>query len=206
MSEGLAELELELRVLPGVLNVGFGPEEQGGHVAISVVAVDPDPDLELVATRVARGFRGSATVEIHDLSPSRPATASPAPVPASVSGERVALVESDVDETTGEARVVLSWKGNSANGKGTSGTLIGPAVATLQALAGLGVAIDAQPCVGLLGAGRRPTRRSASILRAERGDAEFVGVARASSEPESAARATLAAFNRYVGGRGARFN
>jgi hypothetical protein len=205
VSEGLAELELELRVLPGVLNVGFGPEEQGGHVAISVVAVDPEPDLEVVATRVARGFRGAATVEIHDLSPARPTSASPDSVPATVSDERVALVESRLDEATGEARVVLSWKGNSANGKGASGTLVGPAVATLQALAGLGVAIDARlaSVSSAQGIANPPVR---VVLRAEHGDAEFVGVARANNEPESAARATLAAFNRYVGGHGSSFN
>jgi hypothetical protein len=205
VSEGLAELELELRLLPGVVNVGFGPEEEGGHIAISVVALDPDPDLELVATRVARGFRGPATVEIVDLSPTRPEEPPAARVPALISDERVALVESRFDTTTGEARVVLSWMGNSANGVGTSGVLIGSAEATLRALADLGIPIDASLASVSSGQGvENPPVRV--ILRAERGEAEFVGVARAAHEPESAARATLAAFNRYVGGRGSRFN
>lgn len=205
MSEGLAELELELRLLPGVLNVGFGPEEEGGHIQISVVAVEADPDLELVATRVARGFRGPATVEIVDLSPQPAEEPAPTGVPTLISDERVALVETRYDPATGEARVVLSWMGNSANGVGTSGVLIGPAEATLQALAGLGIAIDARlaSVSSAQGLENPPVR---VILRAEHGEAEFVGVARATNETESAARATLAAFNRYVGGHGSRFN
>ncbi len=205
MTEGLAELELELRLLPGVLNVGFGPEEQGGHIGISVVAVDPEPDLEVVATRVARGFRGPATVEIVDLSAHHAEPAAPPPAPILSSDARVALMETRFDDATGEAHVILAWVGNSANGTGASGRLIGPAVATLQALAGLGIEIDARLASVSSGQGvdNPPVR---VILRAEHGDAEFVGVARANSEPESAARATLAAFNRYVGGRGTRFN
>jgi hypothetical protein len=35
------------------------------------------------------------------------------------------------------------------------------------------------------------------ILRSERED-EFVGIAQGASAPESSARATLAAFNRYI--------
>lgn len=205
MSHDLAELELELRLLPGVLNVGFGPEEQGGHVAVSVVARDAEPDLELVATRIARAIRQSATVEILDLSEPRQGAGVLTPVPATVSDERVALVESRVNEATGEASVVLSWKGNSANGHGASGTLVGSAVATLQALAGLGIAIDARLASVSSGQGidNPPVR---VVLRSELGPAEFIGVARAKSEPESAARATLAAFNRYAGGLGARLN
>jgi hypothetical protein len=206
VSEGLAELELELRLLPGVVNVGFGPEEDGGHIGISVVTVEPDPDLELVATRVARGFRAAATVEIVDLCPERVAAPVPVAVPVLMSEERVALVESRFDVASGESRVVLSWMGNSANGIGTSGVLIGPAEATLSALASLGIGLEARlaSVSSAQSVGENPPVRV--ILRAERGDAEFVGVARAASEPESAARATLAAFNRYVGGRGTRFN
>ncbi len=205
MNEGLAELELELRLLPGVLNVGFGPEEQGGHVAISVVALGPEQDLELVATRVARAFRQSATIEIVDVSPPEQPAPKLSSLPATVSDERVSLVESRIDETTGEATVVLSWMGNSANGRSASGTLVGPAVATLQALAGLGIALDARLASVSSGQGmvNPPVR---VVLRSERGDAEFIGVARSKSEAESAARATLAAFNRYVGGLGTHLN
>jgi hypothetical protein len=204
MSNGLAELELELRLLPGVVNVGFGPVEPAGHVAVSVVAFDPEPDLEVVATRVARTYRSSASVEILDLSPPQPA----APAPASAvlnSDERVALVDSTLDGSTGHAVVVLSWMGSSASGTGTAGALIGPAMATLEALDGLGITMTARLSSVSSGQGV-PNPPVRVILRSEHDDSEFVGVARGATEPESAARATLAAFNRYVGGRKVQLN
>jgi hypothetical protein len=203
MSNGLAELELELRLLPGVLNVGFGPVETTGHVAVSVVALDPEPDLERVATRVTRAFRSSAAIEIIDLSP--PGRAAPPAARALSSDERVALVDSAIDEATGQAVVVLSWMGSSASGAATAGALIGPAMATLRALDGLGIAVAANlSSVGTgQGLANPPVR---VILRSEHDETEFVGIARGGSAPESAARATLAAFNRYVGGRKVQLN
>jgi hypothetical protein len=130
-----------------------------------------------------------------------------APTPAATvlnSDERVALVTSTLDEV-GHARVVLSWMGSSATGAGTAGALIGPAMATLQALDQLGVGIEASLASVSSGQGidNPPVR---VILRSTQSDAEFVGVARGVTEPESAARATLAAFNRYVGGRSVQLN
>jgi hypothetical protein len=202
MSNGLAELELELRLLPGVVNVGFGPVEPTGHVAVSIVTFDPEPDLERVATRVARVYQSSASVEIIDLS-------SPVAIEISDtvvnSDERVALVDSSLDDSTGHAIVVLSWMGNSASGTGTAGALIGPAMATLKALDGLGItmAVSLSSVSSGQGVANPPVR---VILRSEHDDSEFVGVARGSNEAESAARATLAAFNRYVGGRKVQLN
>lgn len=204
MESGLAELELELRMLPGVLNVGFGAPEPTGHVTVSVVAVHPDPGLEVEATRIARGFGGPASVEVTDLTPpEQRAAAAPSPT-VLTSDERVALVTSTIDEV-GHARVVLSWMGSSASGTGTAGALIGPAMATLQALDQLGVGIEASLASVSTGQGidNPPVR---VILRSTQSDAEFVGVARGITEPESAARATLAAFNRYVGGRSVQLN
>ncbi len=200
MHEDRSELELELRLLPGVVDVGFGPVEPTGHVPISVVALDPETDLDQVATRVARSFGGSATVEVLDLSP--PKSAAPGPVGARpgphASDERVALVESGVDRRNGEARVVLSWLGRSATGSAVAGSLIGPAKATLAALEGLGVALDAALASVSSGQGlENPPVRV--ILRSADDDTEFVGIAQGRSEPESASRATLAAFNRYIG-------
>jgi hypothetical protein len=197
MSNGKAELELELRMLPGVLNVGFGQAETADPDHVSVVARDPEPGLERLATRVARGFRSAATIEIVDLSdPLRPA---PMPTAEMTADERVALVESTLD-ATGQALVVLSWQGNSASGTGAAGALIGPAKATLEALGGLGVTIDASlsSVSSHQGVANSPVR---VILRSPNGESEFVGVARGSTDHESAARATLAAFNRYVGAR-----
>jgi hypothetical protein len=203
VESGLAELELQLRMLPGVLNVGFGAPELTGHVTVSVVAVHPDPGLDVEATRIARGFGGTTLVEVVDLTPAE--RSRPARIGTVLnSDERVALVTSTLDEL-GHARVVLSWKGSSATGSGTAGALIGPAMATLQALDQLGVGIEASLASVSSGQGidNPPVR---VILRSTQSDAEFVGVARGVTEPESAARATLAAFNRYVGGRSVQLN
>ncbi len=200
MHEDLAELELELRLLPGVVDVGFGPVEPTGHVPISLVALEPEADLDRAATRVTRTFGGSATVEVLDLSPPEPAAPAPSPPrPGPLVGdERVALVESGVDQRNGEARVVLSWLGRSATGSAVAGSLIGPAKATLAALEGLGVVLDAALASVSSGQGlQNPPIRV--ILRSAHDDTEFVGIAQGCSEPESASRATLAAFNRYIG-------
>jgi hypothetical protein len=194
--EGLAELELELRLLPGVVDVGFSPVEPTGHVAVSLVALDPEDDLQREASRIARVYRGSAAVEIIDLTPPRPAAR---PVLAPVSDERVALVQSSL-EPSGEARVVLAWMGHSSQATAAAGSLIGPAQATLGALDGLGIDVDAT--LGSVSAGRgleNPPVRV--ILRSSHDESEFVGIARGRTEPESAARATLAAVNRYLVGQ-----
>jgi hypothetical protein len=198
MTSGLAEMELELRLLPGVVNVGFGPLDPSGHVAVTVVAFEPEADLEVTATRLARGFQTAATIEVIDLSPPR----QPGAVPEKtnfVSDERVALVVSSVDEA-GQAAVELSWMGARATGAGAGGVLIGPARATLGALRGLGIEVDAVLASVSTGRGvaNSPVR---VILRSEQTGDEFVGIAQGASLPESAARATLAGFNRYAGGR-----
>jgi hypothetical protein len=197
MDSGLAELELELRLLPGVVNVGFGIPEPSGHVAVTIVALEHEPELERTATRMARAFRSAATVEIVDRTP----RAEPPQQATVIVGpdERVALLESTIDRD-GQAEVQLSWKGGSATGIGTGGALIGPAQATLGALEGLGIEVEARLASVSTGRGV-PNSPVRVILRVEPGGPEFVGIAQGASEPESSARATLAAFNRYAGTR-----
>jgi len=202
MNEGLAELELELRMLPGVVAVGLAATEPAAPLSVSVVALDPEPDLERVATRVTRSFRATASVEILDLTPADRAPRPPARVHTD---ERVALVESTVDQASGQARIVLSWMGNSVTATASAGALIGPAVATLQALDGLGMDISAS--LSSVSSGQHMNNPPVRVvLRSDHDETEFVGIARAATEAESAARATLAAFNRYVGGRKVELN
>jgi hypothetical protein len=196
LSEGLSELELELRLLPGVVDVGFSPVEPTGRLAVSLVTLDPEEDLQREASRIARVYRGSATIEIVDLTPPRSA-AREMRRPAQAD-ERVALVESSV-EATGEAKVVLAWMGHASQATASAGSLIGPAQATLGALDGLGIDVDAT--LSSVSAGRgidNPPVRV--ILQSRHEETEFVGIARGRDEPESAARATLAAVNRYLVG------
>jgi hypothetical protein len=193
MTDSLSELELELRLLPGVVNVGFGPPEPAGHVPITVVVLDPDADLRDAATRVARSFRGSASVEVLDLTP-RPVEPSPPSLP-DWPDERVALVECTLDGRD-EARVVLAWQGRSATGVVTAAPPVGPVRATLAALEGLGVAVDAD--VTSISSGQGVADAPVRVVLRTVDGAELVGMARAGTEHESAARATLAAFNRYL--------
>jgi len=199
VTDGLSELELELRLLPGVVDVGFGAPEPTGHVPITVVVMDPEGDLQDAATRVARSFRGSASVEVLDLTP--PATEPLAAGAADWPDERVALVESAPDGRDG-VRVVLSWQGRSATGVEAAPAPVGPVRATLAALQRLGLEVKAE--VASISSGRGvagpPVR---VVLRTDDG-AELVGIARSGSEHESAARATLAAFNRYLRHRAGR--
>jgi len=189
---GLAALELELRLLPSVRNVGFGSLDPSGHVAVTLVAEGADPDLEATATKIARSYHATATVEVLDLSPA-PTRATGA---ALLSVERVALVRSAVD-TGGRASVELAWRGASATGSGSGGALIGPARATLGALKELGIDVDAG--LASVSTGRNLTNSPVRvILRSVAEDHEFVGIALGSTSPESSARATLAAFNRYA--------
>ena len=60
----LEDLELELRLLPGVINVGFGSVDDDRSVEVIVVAVQPESDLSATAERLARAYRTAATVEI----------------------------------------------------------------------------------------------------------------------------------------------
>jgi hypothetical protein len=190
---GLAALELELRLLPSVRNVGFGPLDPSGHIAVTLVAERADPDLEATATKIARSYHATATVEVLDLSPGPAAPAGASPL---LSVDRVALVRSAVDGG-GRASVELAWRGASATGSGSGGALIGPARATLGALKGLGIEVDAG--LASVSTGRNLSNSPVRvILRSDAEDGEFVGIALGSTAPESSARATLAAFNRYV--------
>lgn len=192
-SGGLSALELELRLLPGVVNVGFGTLDPGGHVAVTLVASGGDPTLEATATKVARTYHSAATVDILDVA-SPPNQAPSAPPLLSV--ERVALVRSNVDEG-GRASVELSWRGTSATGSGSGGALIGPARATLGALKELG--IDVAAGLTSVSTGRNLANPPVRVILCSRPDNdEFVGIALGSSAAESSARATLAAFNRYI--------
>jgi hypothetical protein len=192
VTTGLGELEMELRLLPGVVNVGLG-EPESGHVAVTLVTLGSESDLEETATRLARASHSAATVEILDLSPPRPPVHEALPLPGD---ERVALVTSTVDDA-GEASVQLAWHGHIATASSTGGPLIGTARAVLGALQALGIGVEAVLASVSTGRGvpHSPVR---VILRSELAGAEVVGIALASSASESAARAALAAFNRYV--------
>jgi hypothetical protein len=195
-SSQVSRVELELRLLPGVLSVAADVDETGGIASVSVVAVNPAPDLaDEVASVTSRwGVDVGAAVTVLDFEdvfrPRGPA--GPPPLDG-----RVALVEAVYDDDLGTTRVRLAYGGREGVGRSANGPLVGGAEATLDALADLGVSV---PCylfsVGRSGGG--PRTPVVVLLRPRHGGANSPGVARGDVDVEAASRATLSAVNRLL--------
>jgi len=189
------ELELELRLLPGVVNVGSTAE------GVTVVALDPTPSLVEAATRTARLHSVEVPVSVVALS-------SPDRRPAL--GGRVALLGVAFDAATGTVQVELAHHDRRGTGQATSGPVVGAAEATLAALSDLGADVPfylqaAGPAGSPVTTGPEPTVLVVLCSRGHDALGERIGVARGSSQEEAAARATLAALNRFLcAGQGAR--
>jgi hypothetical protein len=188
----LEDLELELRLLPGVINVGFGSVDDDRSVEVILVAVHPEPDLSATAERLARAYRTAATVEIVTVDDAVDAAAEL----GSLDDDRVRLVTARYDPDGPECEVTVALLDRIGVGRATDGPLLGAAAATLQALSSLGLTLPAH-LVSVStrgGVANSPVR----VILGD-GDDAWVGVAQADSEPESASRATLDAFNRFAG-------
>jgi hypothetical protein len=188
----LDDLELELRLLPGVIHVGFASVDEDRAVDVVVVALQPESDLSATAEKLARSYRTAATVEI--LVVGEPVAAPPEPAPTA--RERVRLVTARYNPTGPECEVTLTLEERAGVGRSADGPLIGTAAATLHALSALGLALPAQ--LMSVSTQRGVTNSPVRVILGE-GDEAWVGIARAESDLESASRATLDAFNRFVG-------
>ncbi len=189
----LDDLELELRLLPGVIHVGFASADEDRSVDVVVVALQPESDLSATAEKLARSYRTAATVEILVVGE---AAAAVAAEPAPTARQRVRLVTARYDPTGTECEVTLTLDERAGVGRSTDGPLIGTAAATLHALSALGLALPVQLVSVSTQSG--VTNSSVRVILGK-GDEAWVGIARADSDPESASRATLDAFNRFVG-------
>jgi hypothetical protein len=191
----LEDLELELRLLPGVINVGFESVDDDRSVEVILVAVHPEPDLSATAERLARAYRTAATVEIVTVGDAVE-TVDAAPELGSLDDDRVRLVTARVDPDGPECEVTVALLDRIGVGRATDGPLLGAAAATLQALSSLGLTLPAHlvSVSTQSGVANSPVR----VILGD-GDDAWVGVAQADSEPESASRATLDAFNRFAG-------
>lgn len=188
----LDDLELELRLLPGVIHVGFASADEDRSVDVVVVALQPESDLAATAEKLARSYRTAATVEILAVGEEAAAAAEPAPP----TRERVRLVTARYNPTGPECEVTLSLEERAGVGRSADGPLIGIAAATLEALSALGLPLPVQLVSVSTQSG--VTNSPVRVILGE-GDEAWVGIARAGSDPESASRATLDAFNRFVG-------
>lgn len=194
MSATATELELDLRMLPGVLNVAIESSEGSPDFRVTVVALDAPVGIDELAGRTTRSYSSTATTEIVQLS--QPSRHPGAIEPANRQEDRVTLVRCAVhdDRTTS---VTLSWLGDSTTTSVPDATLWGSPTATLAALDELGFNMRGE-CVSIStarGIDNPPVR---VILHARGEPDEYVGIARGRNPYESAARATLAAFNRFT--------
>ncbi|MDE3139771.1 MAG: hypothetical protein KGL05_08050, partial [Acidobacteriota bacterium] len=82
------DFELELRALPGVVNVGFRYGEKGDVDAVSLIVHSEDAGpVRVVAKQIVSLYYPDATVSVEEMKP----VAAPART-AGGEGERVALV------------------------------------------------------------------------------------------------------------------
>ena len=187
------DFELELRALPGVVNVGFRYGDRGDVEAVSLVVHSDDAGpVRVVAKQIVSLYYPDATVSVEEMKPVA------APKRAGTGdGERVALVRAEFNSHEGFCEVHLNVNGRVGVGRSENGPLIGGAEATLDALRQL----DFDVPFYLVGSVNVATVRGWPVivtLRPRANEADRYGIAQAETELVSAAKATLNALNRYL--------
>lgn len=187
------DFELELRALPGVVNVGFRYGERGDVDAVSLVVHSDDAGpVRVVAKQIVSLYFPDATVSVEEMQP----VASVARGGAKEAG-RVVLVRAEFNSHDGFCEVHLNVNGRVGVGRSENGPLIGGAEATLDALRQL----DFEIPFYLVGSVNVATVRGWPVivtLRPRANEADRHGIAQAETELVSSAKATLNALNRYL--------
>jgi hypothetical protein len=185
------DFELELRSLPGVVNVGINHLENGEVNAVILSVRNHDPEaVRDSAVQVASLYFPNASVILEE------AGAAAAPVRAGYV-PRITLVIAEFNEHDGISEVHLSFGGRTGVGRAGSGPLIGGAEATLGALRDLGHVIPFY----LMGVTKVDTVIGYSVivaLRSLSANDDRMGIACADVDLVSSAKATLDALNRYL--------
>jgi hypothetical protein len=184
------DFELELRSLPGVVNVGISHRESGEVDAVVLSIRNQDPEsVRESAVQVASLYFPDASVILEEAG-------APARVRSGYMA-RISLIVAEFNEHDGMSEVHLTYAGRTGVGRAGSGPLIGGAEATLAALRDLGYVIPFY----LMGVTKVETVIGTSVIVAFRSlsaDDDRMGIARAEGDLVSAAKATLDALNRYV--------
>ncbi|MGD0055893.1 MAG: hypothetical protein ABSC34_10730 [Acidimicrobiales bacterium] len=190
MSPTEEDFELELRSLPGVLNVGISHRESGDVDGVKLVIHGQDcAAIKTIASQIASLYYPDATVSVEDASQVVPANAGASP--------RVALVRADFNAEDGVCEVQLAYEGRTGLGRAGSGQLFGGAEATLTALRDLGFDVPYY----LLAAVSVATVRGWPVivtLRSPSSDRDMLGIAQSERDLVSASMATLDALNRFL--------
>lgn len=183
------DFELELRSLPGVLNVSVSHREDGSVDVVTILAYGLNTsETESVATQIASLYFSDAKIVVED--------ANNVLTPTTIDGARVMLTQASCDEATGACDVGLSHRGRLGLGRSRSGPLIGGAEATLMALRDLGYEIP----FSLASVTNVPAAKNWPVIvtmRAFADGTERFGIAQASDDVIAAAKATLDALNRF---------
>ncbi len=193
MSPTEEDFELELRALPGVVNVGFHYSEKGDVDAVSLVVQGPDAAaVRVVAKQIVSLYFPTATISIEEMK-----TLAPSAAVGIVSANRVTLVRADFNSHVGSCEVHVSLGGRIGIGHSKNGPLIGGAEATLDALRHLDIDVPFY----LVSSVNIATSRGWPVivtLRPTFNDLDRLGIAQADTELLSSAKATLSALNRYL--------
>lgn len=183
------DFELELRSLPGVLNVGMSHGESGEVEMVKLVILGQNPGpIRTQATQIANLYFPDVTIEL-EVADAAQATNQVA--------SRVALLSADFDEPSGLCEVRLAFEGRVGVGRAESGRLIGAVEGTLAALRDLGCEIPFYlEAVNTVASVRGwPV---VVTLRSFSDDVDLFGISQSDGDPLSAARATLNALNRFL--------
>lgn len=184
------DLELELRSLPGVLSVSVTYNDRGDADVVTLLVTS----LDLEATRsealqILSLYYPGASLVIE--------RANDAALQMSRDHSRVAIIDVELDHSTGTVEVRLQHNARTGVGRSGSGPLIGGADATLAALRDLGIELPfsllSVNSVSLMN--RWPV---IVTLRSTRNDTDRMGIALAEGELLSSVKSTLNALNRFL--------
>ena len=183
------DFELELRSLPGVLNVSVSRHEDGSVNVVTLLVYGLNvKETEGVASQIASLYFPDATIVVED--------ANNVLTPSAVENARVILARASCDSDGGACEVDLNFRGRMATGHSRSGPLIGGAESTLMALRDLGYDIP----FSLVSVTSLPASKSWPVIvtmRANADGSERYGIAQAEDDVVAAAKATLDALNRF---------
>ena len=190
MSPTEEDFELELRSLPGVLNVEIRHRENGAVDAVTLIVHGQDPGaIRVMAKQIVSLYFAEATVVVED--------ASSALLPREAQAVRVALVGATFNPENGSCEVELNYMGRIGLGHAGSGQLFGGAEATLAALRDLGFNVPFY----LLSVVNVATARGWPVivtLRPFSEGADMFGIAQSDGDVMSSSMATLNSLNRFL--------